>query len=320
MELRHLRYFLAAAEELHFGRAAETLCVTRPAVSQTVSDLETELGVKLFFRHAQKITLTSAGEAFQRDLRILMSDLGRAVETTRRIGSGKTGNINVGYGSLSLLHPAFRATVKGVRRQYSEIDISLHEMPSSRQIPAVRAGRLDAGFVYVPEGSAWPPGTVSDFMAIDDLDSLELDLGGLAVAMPSDHPLAAQAAVRLQDLANDGLIVVQRSNVTPRLTQLETMCLAEGFSPRVIQEVGNIATQVNLISVGMGIGIVVNSPRMSYPDSVRILPLIGVDLPVRFTLIWRRGAIEPTLATFIEQVKDTLDDVESGQGTVGVMS
>ncbi len=309
MELRHLRYFLAAAEELHFGRAADRLFVTRPAVSQTISDLETELDVKLFFRIGQKISLTAAGEAFKKDVSLILADLARSVQTTRRIGKGKSGHLNVGYGSLSLRHPAFRASIKAVRQRYSDIDISLQEMASSVQIPAVRAGRLDAGFVFVPKMEDWPAGTVSEFLEIDDLGHLLIEDGGLSVATPSDHRLADRESVTLTDIADEELVLVPRSNVTPSLGLLETLSGSSQFNPRVVQEVGNISTQINLISVGTGIGLFVNTPQMGYPPGVAVLPLIGVDLPAKLCLVWRKDAEEPTLRSFIEQVRQSVREI-----------
>lgn len=306
MELRHLRYFMAAADELHFGRAAEVLFVTRPSVSQTIADLEAELGVKLFFRHAQKVTLTAAGTALQRDMRVILADIARAVDVARKIGKGKTGHVNVGYGSLSLLHPLFQTAMKGVRAAHPEIDITLNEMASNMQIPAVRSGRLDVGFVYVPHASGWPVGTVSEFAIVDDLARIDVASGDVAVAMPADHRLADRESVVLSDLAEDGFILVQKTNVTPRAALLESMALAEGFSPRIVQEVANINTQMNLISVGMGVGFAVRATNLRYPQNIRIVPLQGVNLPVRLCVIWRRGLIEPTLARFLETIKSNL--------------
>ncbi len=304
MELRHLRYFLAAADELHFGRAADALFVTRPAVSQTISDLETELGVQLFFRHAHKVTLTAAGAALQRHTRTLLNDLGRAVEVARSIGSGKVGYLNLGYGTLSLQHPLFRAALKQLRSRHAGIDVTLHEMASSAQIPAVRSGKLDVGFVVVADEALERPGSVPEFMSILDLGSLELERGELSAAVPADHPLAARARIGFADLAAHGMIVVQRSNVIPGQSRLEAMFRERGLTLRVVQEVANIVTQVNLIAAGMGVGLVVNTPGMQYPDSVRLIPLEGVAFPVRFCLVWRKDPVEPVLGSFIATVRE----------------
>ncbi|MEZ5650001.1 MAG: LysR substrate-binding domain-containing protein [Burkholderiaceae bacterium] len=293
MELRHLRYFVAAAEELHFGRAAEILSVTRPAVSQTIADLEAELGVALFERRAHKVRLTAAGESLFKHSSRVLSDLSQAVETAKRIGHGKLGQLVVGYGSLSLLHPLFRRAVKQFGSEYPDTEIALREMPSSAQIDAVRAGSLDAGFVYVALDRGEPKTSVPQAGAIKDLDSLELQEGGLGVALPLDHPLAKRKSLVLSDLVDEGFIVVRRSLMNPYFS----------FVPKIVQEVSNIATQVNLISVGMGVGLVVSSADLQYPQNIRVLPLRGIEYISQFRLIWRADQVNPILDNFVDTMR-----------------
>lgn len=133
MELRHLRYFIAAAEEEHFGRASDRLCVTRPAVSQIISDLESELGMPLFERLAHRVRLTAAGRALLPELQALMTDLSQAIVKAKRVGQGKTGSLNIGYGSLTLMNSLFRTAIKQFRELYPEVTLSLLEMPTPEQ-------------------------------------------------------------------------------------------------------------------------------------------------------------------------------------------
>lgn len=294
MELRHLRYFVAAAEEQHFGRAADTLFVTRPAVSQTISDLEAELGVQLFDRRAHKVTLTAAGVALLKHARVLLDDLSQAVALTKRIGQGKSGLLNIGYGSLSLLHPLFRDAVKQVGIQYPDAELALHEMPSSAQVEAIRAGKLDAGFVYVAGDGGNTSSAVPGFGSIEGLSFVEIEQGALAVAMPPDHPLATRDSLQMADLEDEDFVFVRRSILSRDF----------GFAPRIVQEVSNIATQINLISVGMGIGLVVSSPGLRWPPTVRVTPLNPNGHVSQFNLAWRPGAVEPLLEHFIGIVRD----------------
>lgn len=294
VELRHIRYFVAVAEELHFGRASELLSVTRPAVSQTVADLEAEIGVRLFNREAQKITLTEAGAAFHKLARTILQDVAVAVKTTRRIGEGKMGLLTIGYGSLGLRHPMFREAVKLVGSRFPGTDLSLQELQSSRQIEEIRAGKLDAGFVYVARETPERATALPDRASINDLQSFTIEAGGLGVAMPRDHPMAGQAALDLSDLSEEGFIVVGPSMVNPYFP----------FVPRIVQEVSNIATQTNLISVGMGVGLVVTSPQLSYPQDVKVVPLRNISYVSEFRLVWRGGAVEPILQNFIDIVRE----------------
>lgn len=302
MELRHLRYFQAAAEVEHFGRAADILCVTRPAVSQTISDLEAELGVQLFMRHAQKVTLTAAGAALLRHTRTILEDIGQAVELTKRIGQGKEGPLAVGYGTLSLLHPQFRAAVKQLRGDFPAIELTLSEMPSTLQVQAVRAGKLDAGFIYSAQRSFGHGINPPEPSGLGDMNSIAIQTSGIAVAMPADHPLAERQELELADLANEAFISIRRSVVDLAGIQSSRRPDYE-FRPNVVQEVANIATQLNLISVGLGIGLVVSSPELKYPDGIRVIPVSDVDYSSRFMLIWKRGESEPILQNFIKIVR-----------------
>lgn len=302
MELRHLRYFQAAAEAQHFGRAADVLCVTRPAVSQTIADLEAELGIQLFMRHAQKVTLTAAGAALLRHSKTVFDDLNQALEIARRIGQGKEGPLVIGYGTLSLLHPQFRAAVKQLRHDFPAIELTLTEMPSSLQMQAVRTGKLDAGFIYSAQPSFGiglnppePPG-------LGDMNSITIQTASLAVAMPHDHPLANRTELELADLAGESFISIKKSVVD--LGALQSNRRPDyRFEPRFVQDVANIATQLNLISVGLGIGLIGSSPELKYPNGIKVVPLSDVDYPSRFMLIWKRGEIEPILQNFIKIVR-----------------
>lgn len=302
MELRHLRYFQAAAEAQHFGRAADILCVTRPAISQTIADLEAELGVQLFMRHAQKVTLTAAGIALLRRSKTLLDDLGQAVELTRRIGQGKEGPLSVGYGTLSLLHPQFRAAVKKLRNDFPAIELALTEMPSSLQLAAVRAGKLDAGFIISARPSFGHGLNPPEQPGLGDMNSVVIQTAGLAVAMPHDHPLASRSEVELPDLASQPFISVKRSVVDISTVQ-SSRRPDYRFEPQLVQDVANIATQLNLISVGLGIGLVLGSPHLNYPDGIKVVPLTDVDYSSSFMLIWKRGEIEPILQNFISIVR-----------------
>ncbi|WP_028716223.1 LysR substrate-binding domain-containing protein [Paracoccus sp. J39] len=302
MELRHLRYFQAAAEVQHFGRAADILCVTRPAVSQTIADLEAELGVQLFMRHAQKVTLTAAGTALLRHSKTVIDDLNQAVALARRIGQGKEGPLVVGYGTLSLLHPQFRAAVKQLRNDFPAIELTLTEMPSSLQVQAVRAGKLDAGFIYTAQPSFGHGLNPPEPAGLGDMNSITIQTASLAVAMPHDHPLAGRKELELPDLAGESFISIRKSVVD--LSAVQSSRRPDyHFEPKFVQEVANIATQLNLISVGLGIGLIGSSPELKYPDGVKVVPLSDVDYPSRFMLIWKRGEIEPILQNFIKIVR-----------------
>lgn len=313
MELRHLRYFVAAAEEEHFARAADRLCITRPAVSQMISDLEDELGTQLFERKAHRVKLTAAGSTLLIRLQRLLAELNQTFEMTKRVGSGKAGVLNIGYGSLTLLHPLFEAAIKQVHAEYPGVSLSLFELPSNQQISALRAGTLHAGFTYSAVTDA---GTVrkarqagSPFDDSTEFGRLLLQKGRIAVAVPVDHPLSAHRFLKLADLANEEFIVVPVSSVSPSYGRLASLCMEAGFEARIVQEVANIATQLNLISVGMGIGLVVTMPGLRYPGNIKVIPLRNLNYATKFQLMWiKKSRLEPVLEQFINTVQQLARD------------
>lgn len=307
MELRHLRYFIAAAEEEHFGRASERLHVTRPAVSQIIADLESELGTLLFERHAHRVKLTAAGRALLPQLQTIMGDLSQAVTMARRVGEGKSGALNIGYGSLTLHHPLFRAAIKQFHESYPDVKLSLFEIPTSEQPKALTEGRIHAGFMHFgPKSSAGSRKKRANGVLPQDetvLDRLRIQSGSLGVVFPHDHPLAQRKAVSLAELAHERFVVVPGSSVSPGFGPLYALCQKAGFEPRIEQEVSSIASQLNLVSVGMGIGLTVIGKDFSYPASLAVVPLSDVNYTTTFVLSWIKGRTEPVLDRLIGIVK-----------------
>ncbi|HSW16498.1 MAG TPA: LysR family transcriptional regulator [Ramlibacter sp.] len=307
MELRHLRYFIAAAEEEHFGRASERLHVTRPAVSQIVADLEDELGTVLFERLAHRVKLTAAGRALLPRLQSIMAELGQALTMAKHVGDGKTGSLSIGYGSLTLLHPLFRAAIRQFHDSFPDVTLSLLEMPTSEQVKAIAEGRIHAGFMHFGPRSAAGPRKrgVADLPQDETvLERFCIQSGGLAVVVPSDHPLARKRSVALAELAQERFVVVPGSSVSPGYGPLFALCQEAGFEPRIVQEVGTISSQLNLVSVGIGIGLTVSGKDFIYPSGLSIVPLSDVSYTTTFVLGWLKGRTEPVLDRLVAIVKE----------------
>ena len=306
MELRHLRYFIAAAEEEHFGRASDRLCVTRPAVSQIIADLESELGTPLFERLAHRVKLTAAGRTLLPKLQAVMTDLTEALVTAKRVGQGKTGSLNIGYGSLTLMHSLFRASVKRFHELYPDVTLSLFEMSTTDQPRALAEGKIHAGFMHFGPGRALLRKRRGEGETAQDdtvLDWFRIQTGGLGVAVPNDHRLAKRKSLTLGDLAGEVFVVVPRSTSSPGYGPLYELCQKVGFEPQIVQEVGTIATQVNLISVGMGIGLIPTGRHFAYPPSLSVIPLEDVTYETTFVFGWVKGQKDPALDRMIEIIK-----------------
>jgi DNA-binding transcriptional LysR family regulator len=305
MELRHVRYFVAAAEEEHFGRASSRLHVSRPAVSQMVADLETELGTVLFDRMAQKVKLTTAGRALLPQFQMIINDLGQAVAMVKRVGQGKAGALNVGYGSLTLLHPLFRAAMKQMHETCPDVTLSLFEIPTAQQPKALAEGKIHAGFMHFgpkPARARRSPAPVAQDETA--LERLTIQSGGLGVVVPHDHALAARKTVSLAELSKERFVVVPHSSVSPGYGPLFALCQKAGFQPRIVQEVGSISSQLNLVSVGMGIGLTVTGKDFVYPAGLAVVPLKDVNYTTTFALGWVKGRSEPVLERLVDIVKE----------------
>ncbi|CAG2153818.1 Hca operon transcriptional activator HcaR [Cupriavidus yeoncheonensis] len=307
MELRHLRYFLAAAEEEHFGRASERLHVTRPAVSQIISDLESEIGTALFERYAQRVRLTAAGRNFLQKVTAVMNDLNEAVVTTKRVGDGKSGTLNIGYGSLTLIHSIFRVAIKRFRDSYPDVALSLVELPTADQPKALAEGKIHAGFMHLgPNTQVLRRKSTNRVLGGQDrtvLDWICIQKGKLGAVVPNDHRLANRKSVRLAELSGERFVVVPRGISSPLHPPISSLFQEAGFEPQIVQEVSTSVSQLNLISVGMGIGLSVVGKNFSYPPDLTTLPLSDVSYATTFVLGWIKGERNPALDHMIEIVE-----------------
>lgn len=306
MELRHLRYFVAAAEEEHFGRAAERLHVTRPAVSKLIADLENELDTPLFERLAHGVKLTDAGQALLPMLQVAITDLNAAFAVAKRVGQGQRGTLSIGYGSLTLLHPLFRAAVKQFRESYPDVTLSLVEAASGDQPKALATGRIQAGFMHFgPRAAVLRKQRSAETLAQDQtvLDWFRIQNCGLGVALPSDHRLARRKSIGLAELASEQFIVVPGSSRSPAFGLPHDLCQKAGFEPQIVQEVSTVTSQLNLVSVGMGIALMPTGRHFLYPASVTVVPLEDVVYSTAFIFGWVKGKRTPTLDRMIEIVE-----------------
>ena len=308
MELRHLRYFIAAAEEEHFGRAADRLCITRPAVSQLIADLEAELNTPLFERLAHRVKLTAAGRTLLPRVQAVMNDLNEALLLAGRVGQGKMGALNIAYGSLTLHHSLFRATIKQFHELYPEVTLSLFEMSTTDQPRALADGKIHGGFMHFGPGRTLHGKRRNNGESTQDetvLDWVRIQSGGLGVAMSKDNPLAQRKSVTLADLANEDFVIVPRSANSPGYGPLHTLCQKAGFEPNIVQEVHTIAMMLNLVAVGMGIGLVPTGHNFEYhqPGMV-VVPLDEVNYSTTFVFGWVKGQKDPALERMVEIIKD----------------
>jgi DNA-binding transcriptional LysR family regulator len=242
MELRHLRYFVAVAEEQHITRAAARLGLQQPPLSAQIRQLETELGATLLTRTPRGVVPNAAGKAFLEDAKAILDSVDRAAARALRIARGQVGRLPVGFTTSAMLHPFVR---RAFRDAYPEVELALDEGNAAELTRAVEDGRMAAGFLRIPV--ARPPG-----VAFFELLQEEL----LAV-LPVAHPLAQDTApLDLRDLAGERFILVRRPGAPGIYENVIEACRAAGFSPTVMAEVPHMLTNVNLVAAGAGVSIV----------------------------------------------------------------
>jgi len=284
MELRHLRYFAAVAEELHFGRAAARLGVAQPALSQQIKHLERELGVLLLARTKRRVALTEPGRLFLTEARRTLAQAAAAADVARRAAAGDIGRLRVGYVDVALWG-VLPAVLRAYRERHPGVALTMHERLPSQQHTALRAGDLDVGIAPPP-----PAGTFATAPVSDD---------PVRVALPATHRLAGRDAIDLVELAAEPWVLVPR-RVPSRLGDLTRgACASAGFSPRVAQEARQLDALVALVSAGLGVTLVPRAAERVPRPGVVYRPLRGTELRLPLVAVWRRDDPPPTVESFL---------------------
>ena len=299
MELRHLRYFVAIGEEQHYGRAAHRLRVAQPALSRQIQDLEEEVGFKLFERLPRGVKLSVAGKLFLEDARRILQEISEAAVRAGRVASGRSGTLRIGFTENSSWRGVVPDSFRRFREQQPDAELQLQPEASLVQLEAIRSGRLDAGFVnFMPKSDP-------------ELNQLLVARQHVELAAPRSHPLTRLKKVRLRDLMEALFIWFPRRSNPAFYDQLMLKCYRGGLkSPRIVQEGVNEPTILSLVSTGMGVGWVLATARWRCPESVVILPVVDLNMPLTLALVWRKDNTSPLLANFIAEVR-RLPDVRS---------
>jgi DNA-binding transcriptional LysR family regulator len=292
MELRHLRYFVAVGEEQHYGRAASRLRIAQPALSRQIQDLEAEVGFKLFERLPRGVKLTAAGKQFLQDARRILQEVNEAAGRAGRVARGLSGTLRVGFAENASWRGVVPDSFRRFREQQPDAELQLQPAASLEQLEAIRSGRLDAGFVnFMPK---------SDL----ELDQLPVAIHHVELAAPKRHALTKLKKLRLRDLTDVPFVWFPRWANPAFYDRLMHECYRGGLkSPRIVQEGLNEATILSLVSSGLGVGWVVGTARWRSPESVVILPVVDLTMPLPLALAWRRNNTSTLLANFIAEVQ-----------------
>jgi DNA-binding transcriptional LysR family regulator len=286
MELRHLRYFVTVAEELHFGRAAERLNMSQPPLSRQIQELEEELGFALFTRAYHKVALTDAGRTYLTHARLILDQVARAKQDAAGIALGGTGLLRVGHGAH--LPDGYVTRVLAQFQQAAPgISIELLEGPTPRVLRALQQKSIDVGLILTPADHA-------------GLVVKPLMREPLVIALPIDHKYATAPLPRLSLLAGENFVSCRKYEDPGYREVVEAICLREGFMPRVLQAVEHKDTALDLVAKGVGIAFMQQSATTERPEGIRYIPFPGCIPHVDSAIAWRADARHDSIALFAE--------------------
>ncbi|SFC18955.1 DNA-binding transcriptional regulator, LysR family [Nocardioides terrae] len=290
LELRHLRYFVAVAEERHFGRAADRLHMAQPPLSQAIRRLEADLGVTLLHRTTRRVDLTDAGATYLARARTILAEVDDAAHAARLVAAGSVGHLAVGcvgsatYSLLPTLSRRLADELPGV-------DFSFQgEMLAPDQVEALRSGTIDVALLRPP---------VADLSLA--LTTLRHDR--LVAAVPADHPLAARRQVRVTDLRDADLIVHSADRRSVLYDVVVGLFRDAGVEPHVRHEVGETSTLVTLVAGGLGVAVVPEPVTALSLDGVAYRPLVRPVTSVELALAHRAGRTEPHLLRTLDIIR-----------------
>jgi DNA-binding transcriptional LysR family regulator len=293
MELRHLRYFLAVAEEGHMTRAAARLGLQQPPLSQQIRDLEKELGTALFVRLPRGVQLTSAGEEFLLETRAVLNRIEQAKLQVQAAAIGQRGRISIGLTTSASLHPGTSRLLRAFVESHPQVSLSLHADNAAGLTEALLREEVQVAIIRAVVARP------------SELHFEQLAKEGMVIALPARHPLArgkaSRARLPLKALEGERMILVRRHGAPGMYSDVVSACRKAGFEPTIVAEVEHILTSVNLIAAGVGVSLVPASIQRIFHEGVAFRPTSDAQsLVAPLTLVHRRGETRPVVKDFIE--------------------
>lgn len=285
VELRHLRSFVIAAEELHVGRAAVRLHLTQPSLSRQLASLERDVGAPLFTRIRRRFGLTPAGEIFLVAAREIVRRADEAAVDARRAHRGELGTLRLRF-VQSATFQALPRLLGAFRAALPDVILDLETMTTLGQVAALRAGRIDVGLLRLP-------------ITEPTLSTRVISRDPLVAALPAGHRLAKRRRVPLAALAEEPFVLYTRSWGPSVQDAIIGNCIAAGFSPRIIQEAGDVQTIVSLVAAGLGVSLLIAPTPPIAEDAVVYRPITDDLPPWELALAWLSDNEAPVLSRFL---------------------
>jgi DNA-binding transcriptional LysR family regulator len=299
MELRHLRAFVAVAEELHFGHAAARLQISQSPLSQSIQALESEVGVKLLERTTRRVRLLPAGEAFLPRARESLAASTAAIDDARAVAAGELGRLSVGF-TGSMTYALLPVLAKALRARLPRLQLELRgELLTPDQVERLIDGRLDLGFLRPPLEHAG--------LAVEPVGAEPL-----VAALPHRHPLARQESVHVAQLENEPFITYPSHFRSVVHDAVAATCAENGFAPTVAMEVGETATLISFVAADAGVALVPASAQLMTVGGAVYRRLTGATHSVQIAMAWRRGDERPLLAKVQRIIRGELGALRRG--------
>jgi DNA-binding transcriptional LysR family regulator len=290
MEFRQLRYFVTVAQELHFGKAAERLEITQPALSKQIRVLERELDIQLFIRTKRTVKLTKAGEVFLSQAQQLLQQAEKAIELAKRTALGEVGGLTIGF-TPTATYTVLPELIGRFRVNYPQVALEMLELCTEAQVTALNQGQIDLGFLHPPidaRGLEVYPILAEEFVAV----------------LPKQHHLFSKQSLSLQDLAQESFILHPRSEGPFLYDEFLKICHQAGFKPQIVKEVGSHQTRICLVAAGMGITFIPKGLQTLVSQDLVCKPIENLSLQLEFAAVWRSFVDVPVLQKFLILLQD----------------
>lgn len=291
MELRHLRYFVCVADEMHFGRAAQRLGMSQPPLSQQIRALEQALGARLFDRTSRRVALTETGRLFLPEARKTLLQADHAAHVVRNSQSGHLGRLALGFTASAPFVPQIADALYDFRQTYPQVDLRLHELGRDGQVAMLERGDLDIGIIRGVAPPSLPPGLEATWLMEEEM----------LLALRQDHDLAQRANdPSIADLAHVPFVLYATTSSADFNDHFFDLCDRAGFKPDVTLEVGSFATLLGLVAAGFGATILARSLSRLHVDKLVLRPL-SPQLTTRVWMIHKHD-LSPTATAFQDAV------------------
>lgn len=289
MELRHLRYFIAVAEELHFGRAAQVLGISQPPLSQQIQALEQEVGARLFERTNRRVELSEAGRLFLQEARLVLGQVDKAADVARRAQLGELGELKIGFTSSAPFNSSIPQAIFAFRQAFPAVHLNLQEMSSTEVAESLVDESIQVGLMR-------------PLPLPDSLSVVELMREPLVAVLNAGHPLVegSERGLHLAQLAQEPFVFFPRTYGSGLYAQLLNLARDAGFSPHFAQEAGEAMTIIGLVAAGLGVSVLPASYQRIRIDGVVYRTLLDPEAVTAVWLVQRKGAQTPMAKAFVE--------------------